>query len=102
MSRWLRKYRFGYIHDMQIDLRDSEYYRNNQEERSIMLEDENETMEEENEEMRQFKEDGEIVKRNKARLVEEVTAYKDSIEELEAEMAKYQEQQFDLLAKIQE
>jgi hypothetical protein len=67
---------------MKIDLRDAEYYRQNQEERKEMLEEENETMEEENEEMRQFQTDGEIVKRNKARLVEEVEAYKDSIEEL--------------------
>lgn len=102
LSRWLILYRKDYIDRMKIDLRDQEYYRNNQEERKLMLEEENETMEEENAEMEQFQQDGEVVKRNKVRLLQEVEAYKDNIEELDEQMKLYQEMKFDLLAKIQE
>lgn len=59
-------------------------------------------MEEENDEMRQFQQDGEIVKRNKHRLEEEVQVYKDHIAELDEELAKYKMEQIELLAKLQE
>lgn len=83
-------------------LRDDTNYLANQTERRDMLEAENANMEEENEEMRQFQKDGEIVKRNKARLQDECEAYRDEIANLEEEMKKLQEEKFDLLAKISE
>lgn len=42
------------------------------------------------------------MKRNKLRLEEEVQVYKEHIDELDEELAKYQNEQIELLAKIQE